>query len=140
MKSFGFERQRTYLGRLERGDDVLLGLTKFCKEQGIQAGGLSAIGAVERGGVGYYDQAGREYRENRFEQGMEIASLTGNISLKNNEVFLHCHVILADAEGRCFGGHLLEGNVAFACEFAVSALDGRPPVRTHEEKTGLMIW
>ncbi len=140
MKSFSFGGQRVLLGRLEMGEDILRGLTDFCVEHGISAGSIQAFGAVQRGGVGYYDQEAATYREIRFEEGMEIASLVGNISQKQGETFLHCHIILADEEGRCFGGHLLEGNVAFACEFAVTALEGTAPERTRDDATGLMLW
>jgi len=140
MKSLLFEGQRVLLGRLEKGEDILNGLTGFCVSHGVRVGSVEAIGAVQRGGVGYYDQTAATYRETRFDEGMEIASLMGNISRKEGEVFLHCHVILADAEGHCFGGHLLEGNVAFACEFVVTALEGPVPERTFDDATGLMLW
>ena len=140
MKSFLFEGQRVLLGRLEKGEDILNGLTEFCASHGVRVGSIQAIGAVQRGGVGYYDQAAATYRETRFDEGMEIASLMGNISQKEGEVFLHCHVILADATGHCLGGHLLEGTVAFACEFVVTALEGTVPERTFDEATGLMLW
>ena len=64
----------------------------------------------------------------------------GNISRKDDEIFLHCHVTLADSEGRCFGGHLLDGNVAVACEFTVAVPEGAAPERTHDEDTGLALW
>ncbi|HJX38322.1 MAG TPA: DUF296 domain-containing protein [Anaerolineae bacterium] len=140
MKSFEFTTRRVLLGRLERGDDILGGLTEFCKTNGVQVGHLDALGAVERGGIGYYDHLKRVYREVRFDEGMEIASLVGNVSRKDGETFLHCHVILADREGRCFGGHLLEGNVTFACEFAVTELDGLAPERSLDKSTGLALW
>lgn len=140
MKSFTFDGQQVLLGRLEKGDDLLQGLTEFCAHHGVAVGSIQAIGAVQRGGVGYYDQIGATYHETRFDQGMEIASLVGNVSQKEGETFLHCHVVLADADGCCFGGHLLEGNIAFACEFVVTALDGPVPERTHDEATGLMLW
>lgn len=140
MKSFAFKKCRYFIGRLERGDDILAGLTDFCNQEDIEAGTISAIGAVENGVVGYFDQAASEYHKLRFEQGMEIASLTGNISIREGKVFLHCHLVLADEQGRCFGGHLLEGNIAFACEFSIQALTGEPPYRIHDEATGLFLW
>jgi predicted DNA-binding protein with PD1-like motif len=119
---------------------VLLGLTEFCVQHGVEVGFVKALGAVERGGIGYYDHEARVYQERRFDEGMEIASLMGNISWKDGETFLHCHVVLADRDGRCFGGHLLEETVAFACEFFVAALDGPVPERTFDEATGLALW
>jgi predicted DNA-binding protein with PD1-like motif len=140
MKIFETEAGGVLVGRLERGDDVLTTLTGLCRQRGITAGSLWAIGAVERGGVGYYDQAEGRYLENRFDSGMEIAALQGNVSLKDGEVFLHCHVVLADREGRCFGGHLLEGNIAFACEFTIVGLRGAALERTEDPATGLTLW
>jgi predicted DNA-binding protein with PD1-like motif len=140
VKAFEFSIQRFLLGRLERGDDILAGLTDFCRRNGVEVGQIEGLGAIERGGVGYYDHEGRIYHETRFDQGMEIASLVGNISRKDDEIFLHCHVTLADSEGRCFGGHLLKGNVALACEFTVAVLEGVAPQRTYDEDTGLALW
>jgi predicted DNA-binding protein with PD1-like motif len=140
VKSFEFECKRVLLGRLEKGDDVLEGLTEFCVQHGVAAGSIQALGLVQRGRLGFYDQAIAARHEIEFEQGMEIASLVGNISLKDGDVFLHCHVILADRQGRCFGGHLVSGNTAFACEFAILALEGTVPERTHDEATGLITW
>jgi uncharacterized protein len=140
MKSFSYKADEVILGRLERGDDLLSGLTDFCTENAIQVGNLSAIGAVEKGSLGFYDQAAGEYRENNFDLAMEIASLNGNISLKAGKIFLHCHVVLADRDGRCFGGHLMPGNTVFACEFVVNILEGQPPERKLDDKSGLYLW
>lgn len=140
MKTFETEASHVLVGRLERGDDILAALTRLCQQQGISAGSIWAIGAVERGGVGYYDQEQGRYLENRFDRGMEIVTLQGNVSLKAGEVFLHCHVVLADREGRCFGGHLLDGNIAFACEFAIADCRGATLERTKDSATGLMLW
>ena len=140
MKTFETGAGRMLVGRLERGDDVLGALTGLCKQKGITAGAVWAIGAVERGGVGYYDQQEGRYLENRFDSGMEIVALQGNISEKEGELFLHCHVVLSDRKGHCFGGHLLEGNQAFACEFTIVELKDITLNRTGDPATGLMLW
>jgi predicted DNA-binding protein with PD1-like motif len=140
MNSFSFEGQRVLLGRLEKGDDILQALTDFCVQHDVAVGSIQGLGAVQRGGVGYFDQDATTYREIRFDRGMEVVSLVGNVSRKQDEIFLHCHIVLADSDRRCFGGHLLKGNVAFACEFTVTALEGTAPERTPDKDTGLMLW
>jgi predicted DNA-binding protein with PD1-like motif len=140
VKSFDLECKRVLLGRLEKGDDVLEGLTEFCVQHGVQAGSIQALGLLQRGRLRFYDQATGTHHETEFEQPMELASLVGNISLKDGEVFLHCHVVLADRQGRCFGGHLPDGNIAFVCEFVIHALEGTVPERTYDEATGLTLW
>ena len=140
MKSFELECQRVLMGRLEKGDDVLEGLTEFCVQHGVAAGSIQALGLLQRGRLRFYDQATSAHHETEFEEGMEIASLVGNISSKDGDVFLHCHVVLADRQGRCFGGHLISGNIAFVCEFTIVALEGPVPERTYDEATGLITW
>lgn len=141
MKVFPFASQRTWIGRLEKGDDLLQGLTEVCLSEGINAGSLQALGAVECGAIGFFDQEAGQYRETRFDREMELASLIGNISQKDGQTFLHCHVVLADRDGHCYGGHLVEGNRVFACEFVVVDTEGGAvPVRRHDSATGLMLW
>jgi predicted DNA-binding protein with PD1-like motif len=140
MKAFPFEGKGVILGRLDKGQDILQGLTEFCIREGVTAGSIQGLGAVQRGAVGFCDQQSAAYRELRLDQEMEIASLVGNISVKEGETFLHCHIILADRNGRCLGGHLMQGNVAFACEFAIIVLEGPAPERIHDQATGLMLW
>lgn len=50
VKSLEFNIQRFLLGRLERGDDVLRGLTNLCRHNGVEVGYIEALGAVERAG------------------------------------------------------------------------------------------
>lgn len=42
----------------------------------------------------------------RLEKGEEITSLTGNISRKNGEPYLHLHINVADGSHGVIGGHL----------------------------------
>jgi predicted DNA-binding protein with PD1-like motif len=140
MTSFSYEPGRIVMGRLERGDDVLKQLTAACEEHQISVGTLSALGAVERATVGYYDQAAQQYHQHVFNQPMEIIQLTGNISGKDGETFLHCHVTLSDDEGCCYGGHLFEGTTVFACEFVLNELRGPVPQRKPHAPTGLALW
>lgn len=140
MKTFSYEPGRIVMGRLERGDDLLGRLTAYCVEQQIRVGTLSALGAVERAAVGYYDQATQQYHQHVFDQPMEIVQLIGNISSKDGETFLHCHVTLSDDQGRCYGGHLFEGTTVFACEFLVTELSGPVPQRHPHAATGLALW
>ncbi len=140
MKSYPYPKARTILARLERGDDLLEGLTRACLRNGVRAGSVQGIGAVERAVIGFYDQQAGKYRDIVLEGGREIASLTGNISLLDGQVFVHAHVVLADAEGHCQGGHLMPGTRVFACELALQALQGQPPERSDDEATGLKLW
>ena len=140
MKSFAFEGQRVLMGRLARGDDLAEGLAAFCEVEGVRAGSLTGIGALEQGVLGFYDQAAGRYESVTLGGGQEIASLVGNISMKDGVPFVHAHLVLADDQLACRGGHLMPGCTVFACEFTVWAFDGTPPERLPDEATGLALW
>lgn len=132
---------RCFMGRLGKGDDLLLALEGFCQQQHITLGEVRALGAVSRARVGFYNQEERKYYFLDFDQPLEILALVGNVSLKEGKPMVHAHVTLADAQGRALGGHLAEGTPVFACEFVIyeytadQALARRP-----DAETGLLLW
>lgn len=131
---------RRFIGRLQRGEDLLAALTERCRAAGIRLGRLEAIGAVEVARVGFYDQDGRIYRYLDFDTPQEILSLKGNVSLRDGEVMVHAHITLGDAEGRAGGGHLAPGTRVFACEYLIEELAGAELHRSVDEVTGLPLW
>ncbi|PLX40693.1 MAG: DNA-binding protein [Deltaproteobacteria bacterium] len=134
-------RGRIFIGRLERGDDLLAALTDVCVKEGVKIGRVEAIGAVESATVGFYDQDIKVYEYIEIAEPMELLALLGNVSTINNETMLHAHVTLGDdAGGHCRGGHLAPGTVVFACEYIIEELIGEALVRGPEEATGLSLW
>jgi len=95
---------RRFMGRLNKGDDLLAALERLCQEHGIMLGEVRALGAVSRARVGFYNQEERKYYFLDFGQPLEILSLTGNVSLRDGKPMVHAHVTLADAAGRAVGG------------------------------------
>lgn len=140
MKHVELTEKKVYMGRLPQGGDLLNSLTQFVREKGIKKGQVEAIGAVERAAVGFYDQETQKYKLVTFDKHMEILNLTGNISLKDGEPFIHAHVTLGDGEGRSFGGHLVEGTIVFAGEFIIREFDGKDLERKYDQDTGLTLW
>ncbi|MBN1942046.1 MAG: DNA-binding protein [Phycisphaerae bacterium] len=131
---------KTFLGRLAHDGDLLEELNAFCAEHGIRHGRVEAIGAVKKARLGYYNQATREYEFHECNEPMEITNLTGNVSLKDSQPFVHAHVTLTDKAGRAFGGHLAPGTIVFACEALVQELEGPDFHRAFDEPTGLPLW
>jgi hypothetical protein len=138
MKAFEFKAGRAYLLRLDFGADIILQLTEFLKSSGVKSALVSGIGAVISAEVGYYDQIKKEYVRRKVEERCEILSLSGNISIKDGEVFPHIHIILGN-EDKIFSGHLFRSEV-FACELFVLELVGKPPERKFDNQTGLYLW
>ncbi|WP_456468492.1 PPC domain-containing DNA-binding protein [Archaeoglobus sp.] len=138
MKQFDFQIGRCIFLRLDYGKDLLEQLSEFLEMEGIEAAHISGIGAVRNAEIGYYDQKMREYVKRRVEGGLEILSLSGNVSLKDGKPFPHIHAVL-DRDSEIYAGHLFAAEV-FACELFIASLDGDIPVRELDELTGLHLW
>jgi len=128
------------MGRLAPGDDVLQALESLVRERNVASGQVQFIGALQKGALEYYDQKVRQYRTITLDQHLEIAAGMGNVSLRDGQPMVHAHLVLSDEEGHCWGGHLVPGNVVFACEFTLLVLEGEPWCRYPDEYTGLTLW
>jgi hypothetical protein len=136
---FKYRPDKELFVRLEHDSDMIESVTQLAKNQAIDTGSFTAIGALKRARLGYYDQRVHEYREISIDSPHEMASCIGNVSLKNGQPFIHAHVVLADEEGNTKGGHLLEGTV-FAAEVHLRPLKGPILGREYDDVTGLSLW
>ena len=82
---------RTFVGRLEMGDDLVESIERFCVEREIRAAWVSAIGAVQHASFAYYEQDELRYLELESDQHHEIIGFIGNISIRDEKPFLHAH-------------------------------------------------
>lgn len=140
-KSHIYKPGRILTGRLELKDDLLIGLTSVCGVNDIRSGFISAIGAVHRAKLGYYDQKKKTYTGCvSLDKKLEICSLTGNISLKDGDIFVHAHIVLADLKGKAYGGHLMPGTSVFAAEYFILETLGKELHRVKDRSTGLPLW
>jgi hypothetical protein len=115
-------------------------LTEFATENRIQLATLFVIGAVRKAAVAFYDQQQKVYRQINIEKNLEILSCAGNVTVKDNSPFIHCHAGFSDHEGGTFGGHLANGTIVFAAEAYFQELLGTKLVREYDPVTGLALW
>jgi len=88
----------------------------------------------------FYNQEKQDYESIVLEQPLEILRLAGNVSLMNGEPMVHAHIILADSEGKAYGGHVAPGTVVFACEYIIQAFERIEFERVRDVETGLSLW
>ena len=139
MSVHEYDASRELMIRLGHDADLVQSLAELARSKGIEAGSFTAIGALKSARLGYYDQRGEKYRETRVNSACELASCTGNISLKDGVPFAHIHVVLADETGNIKAGHLFEG-IVFAAEVHLRQLDGPKLERRYDEATDLSLW
>ena len=103
--------------------EISAALKAFCEERGIYAGTVYGLGAVNKAIFRYLNPETMKYVDKTFEEQMEITNLTGNISSKDGQVYLHLHITASRSDYSCIGGHLLTAWINGACELIVEAFD-----------------
>jgi predicted DNA-binding protein with PD1-like motif len=130
---------RHFLWSPDHGSDIVASISALAERLEVRCGTVSAIGALMYATLGFYDQGAHEYRTIEINRPVEIANLTGNVSIRDGRPFLHAHATLADSKGEVMGGHLIRGTV-FAAEVHLRELLGAAPVRSHDPTTDLFLW
>lgn len=123
----------TYVVRLDVGDEIMESLTALCKKEDIKAATVQGLGATNNVTVGYYSTVAKKYFPKTFNQQFEIISLNGNISVKDDEPYLHLHIALSDENYTFFGGHLNNAVISITAEIFVTKLNGMLNRRVNEE-------
>ncbi|MDD2774074.1 MAG: DNA-binding protein [Elusimicrobiales bacterium] len=131
---------RTYIFRLDKGDDLLAAIQEFCHDYQIKCGVITALGAVDSVTFGFFDQKKRKYVKTSLAQELEVLNVTGNVSIMDDKPMVHAHITVADSSGKTTGGHLMAGTRVFACEVFVQELVGTLKIRKADKATGLPIW
>ncbi|MDR2047616.1 MAG: DNA-binding protein [Clostridiales bacterium] len=126
------------IARIDKGEEILNALAEIAEREGIRAGCLSAIGAVDYLKAGLFDPKQKKYFVNVFEKDMEIVSLVGNISRMDGRPYLHAHISAADVNGAVVGGHLNEARVSLTCELVITVFEGGTG-RKFDAETGLNL-
>lgn len=116
--------QSKYILRLDKGEEIVSSIKKFCKKENILLGTISGIGAVNKVKIGLFDTKEKKYYSNDYEGDFEICPLLGNISTMNKEIYLHIHINVADKNNRSFGGHLSEAYVSATFEAVIERIEG----------------
>lgn len=119
--------------RLKKGDKLVESIEDVLNKENIKAGSISGIGACDKLEIGLFDPSKKEYKTKKFEENLEIASLTGNISNKDGKLYTHFHIICGMVEsdpskgsfgGAAIAGHLNEAEISLTAEIVISIIDG----------------
>ena len=124
--------------RLVKGEEIVASVAAVAERENISAAYVSGIGAAGRATIGVLRTSDKQYMKRELCEDMEIASLTGNISVgANGKPYLHLHVVLGGIEN-VYAGHLNEAYVSATAEIFVTVF-GAPIGRYYDEDTGLNL-
>lgn len=108
---------------METGEEVKAGLDTFARHVGVDAATFTAVGAIREGTLGFFDPDLSHYREIAVTTQSEVVSLLGDITRgvgNGMDPQVHAHLVVAGADGRTLGGHLLRAIVRPTLEVVVT--------------------
>ncbi len=124
---------------LEKGDEILESLYKIAKDIDIKSCWINGIGAAENIILGAYPLSEKKYIKKDFNGEYELTGIIGNITIKENEPFVHIHTTISDEDCNAFGGHLFSAVVTATCEIMLTLMN-KTINRVECNEVGLYLW
>lgn len=130
--------QRTFVVVLDTGDEVMSALAAVASAERLDAAQFTAIGALSRGVVAFFDWSTKQYRNISIDEQVEVLSIIGDISLDGDRAKVHAHAVLGKADATACGGHLMEGHVRPTLEIVITESPAHLR-RRFDPETGLAL-
>ena len=124
--------------RLEKDEEIITALTQAMSSAQINGGFFYGLGVGKNLELGYFDAHKQGYTKKLFPDEYEFTSFLGNVSIVNDEVTIHCHVTITDAQFNAYGGHLFSGTVPATLEVIIIPFT-KPLTRSKDHATGLNL-
>ena len=133
--------------RLRKGDKLVESIKEVLEKENVKAGFITGIGACDRLEIGLFDPSKKKYKTKTYEENLEIASLTGNISNMDGKLYTHFHIICGRVEsnpakgslsGAAIAGHLNEAEISLTAEIVITTINGDIN-RKHDPDLGINL-
>jgi predicted DNA-binding protein with PD1-like motif len=124
--------------RIDKGEEIVDALKTICKKLDIKLGSIVGIGATDKITISLLNTKTKKYQSKEFIGDHEIAPLVGNITLMNDEVFLHLHVTICNVEHKAIGGHLISAVISATFEGIIDIIEGQV-TREFNDEVGLNL-
>ncbi|MGF1687885.1 DNA-binding protein [Photobacterium japonica] len=116
--------------RLTQGQDLKMAIQAYVQQHHLQAGSLlSGIGCLSHAEI----RLANANHVRSLPGPLEIVSLVGTLTPEH----VHLHIVVADAQGKVCGGHLMEGSmVSHTAEVCLAAYENLSFCRAFDPQTG----
>ena len=128
-----------YFISLSKDEHINQSLLDISNNENIKSGWINGVGAIYDIEVGYFDVERKDYVRRKFSGDYELLSLSGNVSIKEGNKFIHTHITFSDIEFNVLGGHLFDAKVAAAGEFLIDSSNFEIK-RKYNPNIGLHLW
>ena len=120
---------------LDKGDEILSSISACAKAANLKGAIINGIGQLHNPVLAYFTSNPTDKPTLKQLHGyFELASLTGNVSVNDKDVYTHAHVALADSGFHGIAGHLNKSLVGLTAEITI--IPTAEVTRAVDPKTG----
>ena len=110
--------------KLAIGEGIKENLISLAEKEDIRAAEVTGLGAVDRVDLAFYHLNTQNYENHQIEEGFEVLSLMGNLTMNQGKYHPHLHIVLGRKDLSTIGGHLNEAYTSVTMEITVTILEG----------------
>jgi predicted DNA-binding protein with PD1-like motif len=98
---------KEYAGIFYQGDEAFSGLQEFAEKYQVTSAHFTAIGAVNRATLGWFDPKRKMYKKIPINGQHEVIGMIGDIALYQGKPVVHSHMVVGASDGTTRAGHVL---------------------------------
>src|SRR5271166_1627334 len=111
-----------------QGDEAFSGLLEFAEKYHVTSAHFTAIGALNRATLGWFDPQRKMYKKIPVDGQHEVIGMSGDIALFKGKPVVHTHMVVGGPDGTTRAGHVLSAYVSPTLEVMVTV----DPVTMHK--------
>jgi len=102
-----------------QGDEAFSGLLEFADKYHVTSAHFTAIGALNRATLGWFDPKRKMYKKISIDGQHEVIGMSGDIALFQGKPVVHTHMVVGNPDGTTRAGHVLAAYVSPTLEVMV---------------------
>jgi predicted DNA-binding protein with PD1-like motif len=114
------EPTKQYAVIFYQGDEAFSGLLDFADKYYVTSAHFTAIGALNRATLGWFDPQRKMYKKIPINGQHEVIAMSGDIALYQGKPVVHTHMVVGSPDGTTRAGHLLDAIVSPTLEVMVT--------------------
>jgi predicted DNA-binding protein with PD1-like motif len=114
------ERANQYAVIFYHGDEAFSGLLEFAERYHVTSAHFTAIGALNRATLGWFDPQRKMYKKISIDGQHEVIGMSGDIALYQGKLVVHTHMVVGSPDGTTLAGHVLAAYVSPTLEVMVT--------------------
>jgi uncharacterized protein len=122
------EPTKQYAVIFYRGDEAFSGLLEFAEKYHVTSAHFTAIGALNKATLGWFDPHRKMYKKIPISGQHEVIAMSGDIALYQGNPVVHTHMVVGSPDGTTRAGHVLDAYVSPTLEVMVTV----DPVAMHK--------